>query len=363
MTTVPMASPGVRWWRRLSPVDMILAAILGFILLSGFRGAFAHMHAWTVHELHDSGQGWTNAVISELMPTAAFLLIQKRRAQDRGIGGPMFLFWCSALLSLVANLTATKWYPPGGKQLLAILPMVAVLVVGELVLRDAMRSSKVKAERLAEAERAAEQARRHAEQAAELAAEQARNFARQEAEQAAELARQERQQAAELERERIAIEQSGITERARIEAAERERVWRAQQEREERELQARLSREAEAARIAAEAEAERVLAEAEAIRVEAALKEQTAALLTVQRPVSAPPAEGNVRAIRQRRPRAETQSLVAAFVAGLPAGTPRDEAVKLAMAALDITDRYAREFIPAGWVAGSSVGGEAVGAA
>lgn len=344
---------------RLSPVDLTLAAILSFILLSGFKGAFGHMHAWTVHELHDSGQGWTNAVISELMPTAAFLLIQKRRVQQRGIGGPMALFWGAALLSLVANLTATGWYPPGGKQLLAVLPMLAVLVVGELVLRDAMRSAKVKAARLAEAEQAAEVERRRAEQAAELRAEQARNLEREQAELAAEHTRRQAEQTAELERRRAEIEQAGITERARIEAAERAEVRQAQLAREQRETDARLEREREAARIVAEAAAERERAEADRIRAEVALKEQTAQVLTVSRraPVSAPPA--NVRAMRQRRPRAETQEHAVMVLAGLPAGTTRDEAVKLVAGAIGSTERYAREFVPADWTAGSSAGGEA----
>lgn len=359
-----------RRWLRLSPVDLTLAAILSFILLSGFKGAFGHMHAWTVHELDDSGQGWTNAVISELMPTAAFLLIQKRRVQERGIGGPMVLFWGAALLSLVANLTATGWYPPGGKQLLAVLPMLVVLVVGELVLRDAMRSGKLKAARLAEAERRAELDRRRAEQAAELRAEQARKLAAERAEQAAELARIERAHAAELERERLAVEQAGITERARIEAAERAEVRRAEQQREEREQRARLEREAAAARVVAEAVADRERAEAERIRVAAAAQEQAAAMLVARQATAAEAGRhrdddgsGNVRAMRQRRPRHETQAMADAALSLLQPGTSRDEAVKVVAQAIGNTERYAREFVPADWAAGASAGGEAEDAA
>ena len=363
--TAQTATPAGRW-RRVSPVDVVLGAILTFVLVAGFKGAFQHMHDWTVHELGSSSAGWVNAIISELMPTAAFLLIQKARTREQSIAGPMLLFWASAFLSLVANLTATQWYPPGGKQLLAILPMLAVMVLGEMILRDVVRSGKEKAARLAEAEHAAELARRRAEQAAELQAEQARNFARQQAELQAEQVRADREHAAELDRQRLAIEQAALTERARIEAAERAEERRARQQLEERELRARLDREAEATRIAAEADAEKVKAEAERIRVEASLKEQTATLLTVPRSSgrhrTTPAADadgGNVRTMRTYRRREDSERIVAVALAGAPSGTTRDEAVKLAAAALDITERQARKFVPAEWSSGSSAGGEA----
>jgi hypothetical protein len=366
-----------RGWRSVSPVDVILGVILAFVLLAGFKGAFQHMHDWTVHELDDSAQGWVNAIISELMPTASFLLIQKARSQNREINGPMALFWVSALLSLVANLTATRWYPPGGKYLLAILPMLAVLILGEMILRDVVRSSKAKAARLAERELAAELARNQAARAAELEAERTRNFEREQAELAAELRRRDAEHAAELARQQAEreaataleierVRQAEITRREQLAAQERAEQRRIADARERREAEAREAREAEAARIVAEAEAERIAAETERIRVATAAQEQAAALLAGRHRAGqvAEPAtgRGNVSPIRQRRPRFETQAIADAALAMLPAGTSRDEAVKAVAAAIGNTERYARDFVPAGWTAGSSAGGE-VGAA
>jgi hypothetical protein len=338
---------------------------LAFVALAGFAGAFSHMHDWTREALPQTANWlcWANAVISEILPTVSFLSWRDRVERERSTGMPLAVFLGSSLLSLTANITAAGVRLHGDKYLLAALPMLAVLVLFKMVLGDLEYAKKDRERIAAAAERQAEADRRRAEQAEELRAEQARKLEDQRAEQAAELARAEREQAAELERRRVEIEQAGITERAQLEAAERAEVRQAQLARERRELEARLIREAEAARVVAEATAERERAEAERIRVEAALKERTAAMLTVERraPMSAPPA--NVRPMRQRRPRAETQAHVEATLAGLPAGMTRDEAVKVVAVAIGNTERYAREFIPPGWVGGSSAGGEATSAA
>jgi hypothetical protein len=377
MTTTTQAAPS---WLAVNALKLIKFGGLGFIALAAFAAAFTHMHDWTREALPAAADWlcWSNAVISEILPTVSFVLWREREEADRPSGTPMAIFIGSVVLSIFAQLSATGVRFPYDAQLLACLPALALVVLAKVALGDLSYARKAGLAAAAAAAERTELARIQAARDAELAAELARNYEREQAELAAELARQEREHAAELERERLRIEQAAITERAQLEAAERAELRRAALAREQREMdarlareqrenEARLAREAEAARIAAEAAAERVRAEARRIEAEAEAKAQAVALLAA-RPVAEPGRHrddegGNVRVMRRRRSRAETSALVEAAIATLPAGTTRDEAVKVAALAIDNSERYAREFIPADWVAGSSAGGEEVTAA
>lgn len=363
---------------RRMPSAMALAqyVMLGFIVLAALAGSFTHMHDWTIREIDaallargidahtPNWFGWANAVTSELMPTSAFLSIQQRKVQNRSTTVPTWIFAGSFVVSIMAQLSATGIDILFAAEFLAMLPALAVLIMSKVIFGDIEHAGKVRAEAAARAELAAELAaelrRKERREAAELSerrrvesaelkrqelrevaelerqrTELAAELKRQELHDAAELERQHereiRDHAAELERQRIAAEQAGLTERARIEADER-REEAARQERREAAERDRQAERAEAEAQARRAAAGRVAAARHADHEQAA---------------SGAP--------RVRRPRHETQALVDDVLATLAEGTPREDAVQAVAAALTITARYARDFVPEGWVAGSSV--------
>lgn len=408
----------------LHGVDILLALILGFVLLCGYAGAFQHMHDWTREAVPSSQewQCWANAVISELMPTASFLLYLKYESQGRGTWGPRGLLLGSSVLSLCAQLSATGLRFLGDTQLLACLPLIAIMILGEMILSNLSRNNKVKkqaadaaadaavkaakiAARVAdqartEAEQRAEQVRVRAEQVAEQAAEQEAEQARLQREHDAEQARLEREassaerlrlaelEAAERRRreDREAAERTAERDRlARIEdreaagrraAEEAERVARLEIERETALTRAHaeadaLRVEAEAAARKADAEAERLRAETVARETETKIREQAVSLVAAgrhsvgegsgSRRQASEPADFEDAAQSRRRPRTETVRIVEVTLLGMPAGSDRAAAVKAVAAALDTSERYARKFVPEDWTAlGSVEGGEVV---
>lgn len=388
MTTQTLPAPRPWWAAFVTNSDKVIRfGGLAFVAGAGFAGAFAHMHDWTAEALPATADWlcWSNAVISEIMPTVSFLSWRDRAERKRSTGMPLTVFIGSSFVSLVANLSATGLRIPGDRYFLAALPMLALVVLTKMVLgdldyarRDRLRAEEKARRKALTAARRAEHARKlaaaDAELAAELAAEQARNYEREQAEQAAELARLAREQEAELarladeraaaERLRLAeIEQAAATERERLAAAERAELRRIEQQREQRRIDAEAAALAEAERIKAEAEAVLIAARARQIAADAAAKEQAAALLATQgtpgKHRESAVGDATVQPMRQRRPRAETEVLAEATLAMLPAGTSRDEAVKAVARAIGASERYAREFVPADWSTSSSAGGEA----
>lgn len=367
--------------------DWLFLAILAVLFVLGLMGAFTHMHDWTigsidaalieaakgtgrtVHETPD-WFGWTNAVTSEITPTAALLLIRKRQRQGRSITGPAFFFAASLALSLLAQLSATGIVVPYAAQMLVCLPVVSLTILAvfkfsdmsyareaaEQEAADAERKAK-QARRSAElaAERAAELERRQAEQAAELAAEQRRR----DAEQAAELDRQRRQHEADLAERQARIEAEAQTRRLEIEAADRAAERERQDRREAREAELRRAAEVERARVEAEAAAELQRAEAARVEAVAEAQRQAAARLAELQAQRQPAQRGGAdddgdTAGSRRMSKAERDELTAATLALLPAGTTRDTAVAAVAEALDVSRRYARSLVPPDWTAASS---------
>lgn len=374
---------------------LILAIVAGCAM----AGAFTHMHDWTItalsEALRDRGRnggvpdwfGWANAAISELLPTSSFLSIRKRQGQGRSITAPMWIFLGSAVLSIMAQLSATGARFPHDEKVVAILPAAALMILVKLIFsdvefaakqadRDAQRAHRRAVTVARRAKFAAEQAARKAELAAEHAAE----LDRRNAELAAAQARRDAEHAAELERRRLTaiaaaeaeqtrIEQAAITERECLAAEERraerearERIAAAEREAERRRLdeaaRIRAEGEAEAARISAAAEARRIEAEAARIEADAEARRLAAARVAAARhEAQAGSNDDEGTSVRRRRPRHETQALADDVLMTLPAGTPREVAVAAVAAALRITDRYARDFVPEGWTAGNSAAG------
>ncbi|MGN9803055.1 DUF2637 domain-containing protein [Micromonospora sp. L32] len=119
--------------------DRIDALVLVVILLivAGFAGAasFTHVKDWTLdNSPPGTGEwfGWANAVISELIPTAALLTIRRRKRTGGPIGYPMFLLVAAVALSLAAQLAVAK--PGLSGWLLSAVPALAFIGLSKLVL-------------------------------------------------------------------------------------------------------------------------------------------------------------------------------------------------------------------------------------
>ncbi|RQW99452.1 DUF2637 domain-containing protein, partial [Micromonospora globispora] len=114
---------------------LVLVVIL--LLVAGFAGAasFTHVKDWTLdNSPPGTGEwfGWANAVISELIPTAALLTIRRRRRTGGPIGYPMFLLAAAVALSLAAQLAVAK--PSLSGWLLSAVPALAFIGLSKLVL-------------------------------------------------------------------------------------------------------------------------------------------------------------------------------------------------------------------------------------
>ncbi|GIF75309.1 DUF2637 domain-containing protein [Asanoa siamensis] len=112
-----------------------LVAIL--LVVATFAGAasFTHVKDWTLaNSLPGTGEwfGWANAVISELLPTAAALDIRRRRRTGQPIAYPAAVLAGAVALSLAAQLAVAKSGPSGW--LLSAVPALAFLALTKLVL-------------------------------------------------------------------------------------------------------------------------------------------------------------------------------------------------------------------------------------
>lgn len=114
---------------------LVLVVIL--LIVAAFAGAasFTHVKDWTLdNSPAGTGEwfGWANAVISELIPTAALLTIRRRRRSGGPIGYPMFLLVAAVALSLAAQLAVAK--PGLSGWLLSAVPALAFIGLSKLVL-------------------------------------------------------------------------------------------------------------------------------------------------------------------------------------------------------------------------------------
>ncbi|WP_248964546.1 hypothetical protein [Sphaerisporangium perillae] len=114
------------------------AAQIGILLvIGGMAGAvsFTHVHDWTMqHVPPGTGDwfGWTNAIISELTPTAAGLEIRRRKRAGLSVAYPMVVLVAAAALSISAQLAVAAHSPSGW--LLNVVPALAFLALTKLAL-------------------------------------------------------------------------------------------------------------------------------------------------------------------------------------------------------------------------------------
>lgn len=119
--------------------DQIEGAVLVIILLTvgGFAGAatFTHVHDWTMDNSPPSTGdwfGWANAVVSELVPIAALLVMRQRRRAGQPILYPAFLLVLALALSITAQLAVAKPGLSGG--IVSVVPALFFAALAKLVL-------------------------------------------------------------------------------------------------------------------------------------------------------------------------------------------------------------------------------------
>jgi hypothetical protein len=112
----------------------VLAVIVTVVAAAAGWASFTHVHDWTMRHAPTGTPdafGWVNAVISELVPVAAFLTIRRRRATGAPIGYPLALLIAAAALSLAAQLAVAQPSPSGW--LLSAVPALAFMALVKLV--------------------------------------------------------------------------------------------------------------------------------------------------------------------------------------------------------------------------------------
>jgi hypothetical protein len=131
-TTTPTSAESTKFVERLT--DGLLVAIVLSVGLMAGAASFNHVHDWTMNNspTHTAGWfGWANAVITELMPTAALIFIARRRRHGGRIRYPMFLLIVSVGLSLTAQLAVAR--PTVFGWMVSALPALAFFALSKLV--------------------------------------------------------------------------------------------------------------------------------------------------------------------------------------------------------------------------------------
>jgi hypothetical protein len=114
--------------------SVVLAVIVTVVAVAAGWASFTHVHDWTMRHTPTGTPdafGWVNAVISELVPVAAFLTIRRRRTTGMSIGYPLALLIAAATLSLAAQLAVAQPSPSGW--LLSAVPALAFMALVKLV--------------------------------------------------------------------------------------------------------------------------------------------------------------------------------------------------------------------------------------
>jgi hypothetical protein len=114
--------------------DGLLVCIVLLVGVMAGAASFTHVHDWTMHNSPtQTGDwfGWANAVITELIPTAALIVITRRRRIGTPIGYPMFLLVAAVGLSLTAQLAVAE--PTMFGWMVSALPALAFFALSKLV--------------------------------------------------------------------------------------------------------------------------------------------------------------------------------------------------------------------------------------
>ncbi len=124
--------------RRLTKAErseiFVLVLIMLAVGLAAGAGSFKHVHDWTMNNSPaDTGDwfGWTNAVISELVPVASLLVMRRRRRAGQPVVYPMFLLGTALVISVTAQLAVAKPGLAGG--VVAVIPALAFAGLAKLI--------------------------------------------------------------------------------------------------------------------------------------------------------------------------------------------------------------------------------------
>ncbi|MFI7551937.1 hypothetical protein ACIBQ2_19550 [Micromonospora sediminimaris] len=128
-----------------------VALVLILLAVGGMAGAasFTHVKDWTMaHAPAGTGEwfGWSNAVISELMPAAALLVIRRRRRRDpdASVAYPLVLLVAAVALSLAAQIAVAN--DSFSSRLLSSVPALAFLALSKLVLTGTTKTAPAPAD-------------------------------------------------------------------------------------------------------------------------------------------------------------------------------------------------------------------------
>jgi hypothetical protein len=112
---------------------LLVLIVLAVGVMAG-AASFRHVHDWTMDNSPTNTPdwfGWANAVITELIPTAALIIIAKRRRSGGHTVYPMFLLISAVSLSLTAQLAVAKFTVFGW--MVSALPSLAFFALSKLV--------------------------------------------------------------------------------------------------------------------------------------------------------------------------------------------------------------------------------------
>lgn len=127
--------PSPRHTRAERLEDLVLVGIVVFVGLAAGSASFTHVHDWTMKHSPAGTPGWfgwSNAIISELVPVASLLTIRRRKRAGVPIAYPMWLLLAFAGFSLAAQLAVAT--PGISGWLLSALPALAFMALVKLVL-------------------------------------------------------------------------------------------------------------------------------------------------------------------------------------------------------------------------------------
>lgn len=139
MNTNATSYPGQKPARNRNAAELLEGVALVLILLTvgGFAGAasFTHVHDWTMDNSLPGVPdwfGWANAVVSELVPIAALLVMRRRVRTGQSVAYPAFLLGAALIFSVTAQLAVAKPGFSGG--LVSVVPALAFAALAKLVL-------------------------------------------------------------------------------------------------------------------------------------------------------------------------------------------------------------------------------------
>jgi len=126
----------------------IVVLVLILLTVGGFAGAasFRHVHDWTMTNSPTgtgSWFGWANAVVSELVPIAALLVMRRRRRTGQPIGYPATLLVLALALSVTAQLAVAR--PSLSGAVVSVVPALAFAALAKLVLGKAPKADETPA--------------------------------------------------------------------------------------------------------------------------------------------------------------------------------------------------------------------------